>query len=156
SRLASLGRAPDELRTSTTWNLRTSAGVSFGGASLSIGDSNTEIDIVDFNGDGYPDIISAGVVHFNDGRGGFSDKSISDLGVDGAVREIVNRDVGVNAGAGKSFNLTDTDSETNKIIATNVSAGLDYGLSSSHLDLLDINGDGLPDQVRTDGDRVLV
>src|SRR5262245_2459726 len=165
SRLASVSGGlasdgPDQLRTASAWNLRVGAGATVRGvklgANVSIGDASTELDLVDFNGDGYPDVVSAGTVRFNDGRGAFSAAAVPGLGVDGSLRETVNRDVGANAGTGKSFNLTDGEGKTSKILATEVEAGLDYGLSSSRLDLVDVNGDGLPDQVRTDGDRVLV
>jgi RHS repeat-associated protein len=164
SRLATTSEMPaggglKDLRVATTWNVQLSVGaLSVLNFDANIGDSNTELDFIDLNGDGYPDSIASDGVRFNDGQGGFAPAAgVPGLGVDGALRQVVNRSAGVNAGGSANMiNLGGTSAETKKFLSLEFNAGIDYGLSQTEVDLVDLNGDGLPDQIRTDSGRVLV
>jgi RHS repeat-associated protein len=132
------------------------------GGSLATGDSTGQVDYLDVNGDLFPDAVGAGAIQYTDPGGGLG----GTRGVlpDGAVRRSTN--VSGNASAGSAARTISTgrghDSPPGHVTATNGEAGNDmpplgvggsFGGSSSdgEFDLLDVNGDDLPDRVYADG-----
>ena len=65
--------------------------------------------------------------------------------------------LGLSSG-GKLLTITDGQGAPTAVVSTSFNVGLNYGLSATHQDFADINGDGLPDHVRRTpaGDAVSV
>lgn len=141
------------------------------GASLSCGASDTQLDLVDLNGDGYPDQVSGGsdlttsidglsgcvglttlgfhpdgAVRLADGRGGFAG-SMSFSGLEAPVRRTADANVGLNFGLGINVPRKDGQGNTKSVVSTTPSVGSALSLSQTTTDLIDVNGDGLPDRV---------
>jgi RHS repeat-associated protein len=145
------------LRSSDTWNLDLKAQAAVIGADLNAGDSTTNLDFFDVNGDRLPDSVSLDQVQYNQGvvdpttgQGAFADRQPVAMGF-GDLRSTTNGSfrLGFDAGGvGHMINMANAKSKTSKHVDTSVvSASTDYGLSSTRTDFLDVNGDGLPDHV---------
>jgi RHS repeat-associated protein len=160
--------AVPRVATSTQISLTGSVDVGIGnvGGSIATGDSDGELDYLDLNGDRFPDIVGPGGVQYTDPTGqlGATRSSIPD----GAVRRSSN--VSGNAVAGSAARTISTGrgqaAPTGTATANDSQAGNDMpplGLGGSHgesssdarFDLVDINGDGLPDRVYADGRAAL-
>jgi RHS repeat-associated protein len=72
------------------------------GGSFGVGPSFGLVDFEDMNGDGYPDVVTPGTVHFTDQRGAFlaDDTAVGDLAV-------ANQDLTFSVSAGLSVDLAD-------------------------------------------------
>ena len=72
------------------------------GGSFGIGPSFGLVDYEDMNGDGYPDVITPGKIHYTNQRGGYltASTSVSDLAV-------INQDLTISASGGLSVQLVD-------------------------------------------------
>jgi RHS repeat-associated protein len=138
------------LRVGDTWNLDLQGNVPGVSAAGGGGDATTQVDFFDVNGDRFPDSVTRTGVAYNDGAGAFGARNLFDLGF-GDLRSTTNASLqaGVSVGAdGQSINETETDGTTRKL-STTVSLGgsVDYGVNSTRIDFVDVNGDGLPDHV---------
>jgi RHS repeat-associated protein len=149
------------LRVSDTWNLNLSANASNATAGLNGGDATTQVDFFDFNGDRFPDSITHGGIQLNngdrDGERRFLARQPVDLSIGGGSTEIRRiQNVSLQAGATVSsagsrqlINEVYGDGETKKISTTAALSGsADWGVSSTRIDFVDVNGDGLIDHVR--------
>ena len=147
---AGTGAGVSALRVSDTWNVDLQANATIISAAINDGDSTTDIDLLDLNGDRYPDSVSAGTVQYNDGVGAFTPRQNLDLGFDD-VRSTSNASMrlAVDLGSiGQLINMASSRSKTSRTVATAaVSGATDYGVSSTRVDFLDVNGDGLVDHV---------
>ena len=146
------GAGVQSLRVADTWNLDLGVQV-LGSVDVNAGDSTTDIDLVDLNGDRYPDSVTAGAVQYNDGVGAFTARTPIDMGLAeaGDLRSTTNASLrfGLSTNIGDALiNIADSGSKTKETVSTAaVSAAVDYGVSSTNVDLVDINGDGLLDHV---------
>jgi len=144
------GAGVNALRVSDTWNVDLQATVVGLNAGINAGDSTTDIDLLDLNGDRFPDSVTSGGVQFNDGVGAFTGRAPIDMGFDD-VRSTTNASLrfGIDLGViGQLINLANSRSKTAKHVSTSVaSASTDYGVSSTRVDFADVNGDGLLDHV---------
>ncbi|HEX3130666.1 MAG TPA: SpvB/TcaC N-terminal domain-containing protein, partial [Thermoanaerobaculia bacterium] len=124
-----------------------SVGVSAGvGLSLSAGSTDAQLDLLDINGDGYADQVSGEGVRFSNGRDGFGPlQALSGLG--GAVRSIDDATVGTTIGLGINYVKKNGSGKAQAALNTLPSVGSTVSLSQVRTDLLDVNGDGLPDRV---------
>jgi RHS repeat-associated protein len=152
------GAGVQSLRVADTWNFDLSANATVIEAGVNAGDSTTDIDLIDLNGDRYPDSVTAGGVQYNDGVGAFSQRMPIDMSfpqsespAGGDVRSTVNASLRLGLGfnfIGQLINLANSGSKTKEEVSTDVaSASTDYGVSSTRVDFIDMNGDGLPDRV---------
>jgi RHS repeat-associated protein len=116
------------------------------GLSLSLGESQTELDLLDLNGDRYPDQVSTSGVRFSDGRTGFG-PLVSFPGMGSAVRESEDGNVSASVGLGVVFARKDGKGKTNAVLSNLPSVGSAVSLTQAHQNLIDVNGDGLPDRV---------
>jgi RHS repeat-associated protein len=129
-------------------------GVSFDQGS---GTTRGEMELVDMNGDMAPDLVGINKVLVNNvvrGRQtGYAAnaRSLTFPFGDGAIRKVINksRRWGVGLGSIASQIVTKpAPGGDNKDAGSNLpSFGLTYGISKRVVDLIDINGDGLPDAV---------
>jgi RHS repeat-associated protein len=149
------------LRVSDTWNVNVTAGAGIISGGVNGGDSTGQVDFLDFNGDHFPDSITFGGVQYNDGVQSFSPRYGVDMKTEegtsneaNEIRRILNASVqaGITVGDSNSRQLINEAKgrgETKKVSATEaVSGSADYGVSSTRIDFVDVNGDGLPDHVR--------
>lgn len=136
-------------------------GFSFISGSESDGSSTGEIDFLDLNGDGFPDAIGAGKVFYSTPAGGVgSGPETPGLGgIRDSTNDAANLGVGGNPAAFFANSRGDVDSNAKGQAKENntssqmgaygfaVNASLGNGSSLGTTELLDVNGDNLPDQV---------
>ena len=133
-----------------------------------LGESYSERDFLDMNGDGFPDVVGQGEVQYTTMLGGLEDLNPVP-GLTGWVRESKNAamtaGIGGNvpnfrAGAkGTVGNTGKSSPKGNKTDSQMPTLGLSAGVAESASqvlsDLLDVNGDGLPDRIVECGDAEL-
>ncbi|MFE4618218.1 SpvB/TcaC N-terminal domain-containing protein [Streptomyces sp. NPDC056747] len=125
------------------------------------------VDYLDLNGDGYPDVVGAKEIQFSDMTGALG-ATRGTLG--GNVREADNVSGNVSLSAGSetatiasALGMAAPDAGTSANTATTgavqpslgIGGSLGGGESDARVDLIDINGDGLPDKVFGNGDAQL-
>ena len=99
------------------------------------------------NGDRYPDAVTSAGILFNTGSG--FETSLTQVPLPlGQIRSIRHRSVSLGGSADSLMNLTDGAGDSAGFVGGSI--GLSYGKSVTDTDLLDINGDGLPDRVQAD------
>ena len=158
------GTAVPRLSRSEQISLTGSVGGSVGslGGSIATGDSTGQVDFIDMNGDQFPDVVGADGIQYTDPTGGLGGTHGSMP--DGAVRQSSNISGSASAGSaartistGRGYASPPGTAASNTANAGNdmppLAAGGSIGGSSSqaNFDLLDINGDDLPDRVYADG-----
>jgi RHS repeat-associated protein len=149
ARLRQSGGASDieDLRSAETWNVEFDVQVGPVDAAYNTGATTTDLDFLDFNGDRYPDSVTSNGVVFNTGAG-FAAKEPIAFGFD-ELRRVEHRSARAGVGVERSLiNQTDSMGRSKSLLSTGFNVGVDYGFSASHVDLADVNGDGLPDHVR--------
>ncbi|HEX6863327.1 MAG TPA: hypothetical protein VF414_10955, partial [Thermoanaerobaculia bacterium] len=129
-----------------------SAGVSLG---VNFGDSLSEIDLLDMNGDRYPDQVSGDGVRFSNGRSGFGGLETMP-GLSTAVRGSENSNISATIGLGTIFSKASGNGKVASVASTLPSIGTSVSVSQTRFDLLDVNGDGLPDRVAMGSDATFV
>ena len=149
-----------------------SAGAFNVSGSFSNGESSMESDFLDLNGDRYPDIVSGKAVQFSNPRGGLNggvpyavqiqksnnhQKGVSFSGSPGGSTSTVSyvRQGGLNSGTGANAGGAATAANDSKL-SVGLSIGVEIPLHNDSGDetqntLMDMNGDGLPDQVAANG-----
>ena len=151
SRLSNTTGGINTLRHAGTWNFDLSAQVVVAGVGVNQGRTRSDQDFFDLNGDRYPDSISAdGAVRYGDGTGRFKwvDQN-NDIKSLESLRRVDHGTLRANLGLDTQLiNDTAADGTVRKMITTGFAIGTDYGLSSTNIDWIDVNGDGLPDAVR--------
>lgn len=141
------------LRLADTWNFVLAGNVAIAGISYSMGDTVTDLDLLDMNGDRLPDSVYPDGVRYNDAGQGFSPKQPLPLG---EIRRVEHRNGAGSVGYQKELlNKTNSKGKTEALLQTGFTAGVDYGQSATHVDLVDINGDGLPDRLHQGGEASL-
>ncbi|WP_233621812.1 SpvB/TcaC N-terminal domain-containing protein [Amycolatopsis sp. WAC 04182] len=125
------------------------------------------VDYVDLNGDRFPDVVGAKEIQFTDGNGGLGARR-GTLG--GNVREsdTLSGNVSYSAGSesatlASAQGLAAPEAASSNNTATSgpvqpalgIGGSLGGGESDTRVDLIDINGDGLPDKVFANGDAQL-
>ncbi|WP_414939011.1 SpvB/TcaC N-terminal domain-containing protein [Amycolatopsis sp. cmx-11-51] len=145
----------------------TTLGVGPVSGSLAGGITAGGVDFLDLNGDRFPDVVGSDGIQYSDMAGGLGGTRGE---LDGPVRDSNSIAVSVAASAGSPAHTKGTargtDAPTAEIGAATARAGLEMpalglggsiggGESAARLELLDVNGDGLPDKVYADGDVAL-
>jgi RHS repeat-associated protein len=161
-------RVADSSQISTTFGASL-PGVPIGaGASLARGGSEGQVDFIDLNGDSFPDVVGSAGIQYSDMTGGLG----STRGTLGAanVRESDSRafTASANAGSpartsangrGQSAPSADRSANTaqngSEMPSLGIGGSTGGGESDSKFDLLDINGDNLPDRVYENGTAAL-
>ena len=145
-----------------------SLGVSVVGGSVSFGQHRGNIDYFDMNGDSFPDIVGDGRIHYTTMTGGLEPNNTAVPFMTGNVRE--GDSIGFTVGVGgnptiyKSKGDGTTDSKNKKgptlngrgTLKANLGISGGYGTSTQADDIIDMNGDSLPDLVRVDGGNLKV
>ncbi|MGW0570348.1 SpvB/TcaC N-terminal domain-containing protein [Streptomyces tauricus] len=141
-------------------------GVGTVGGSVAFGTSQGVLDYLDMNGDSYPDVVGSAGVQYTEPTGVLGDTKGNVPG--GAVRESDNVTGNANAGsaartlttgrghaAPPATGTANTATSGNDMPPLGVGGNLGSGKSDGRFDLLDINGDQLPDRVFEDGRAAL-
>ncbi|HEX6682415.1 MAG TPA: SpvB/TcaC N-terminal domain-containing protein, partial [Candidatus Limnocylindrales bacterium] len=146
-------------------------GVSFVSGSVSTGSTTSQVDYLDMNGDRFPDIVGRDRVQFTTATGGLenANRVVPGLGTPrDTTADAFNVGVGGNPAAFFSSGRSDVDTDgTNPRRTSNtgsqmvplgltLQAGLGAGTSDPQHDLIDVNGDGLPDRVSGGGSSLTV
>ncbi|NJO55353.1 MAG: RHS repeat protein [Rhodospirillales bacterium] len=156
----SFGGARGVVKTGSSRNRAGAISILSFGPGRSEGTGASDIDFFDFNGDQYPDVIGAGSVQATLPNGALGGRI--GVGVFPKVRQNETVTRNLNLGATTSapretaglFGL-DNKSEMGPFnIGVGVAAS--DGTSTAQWDLLDVNGDGLPDYVQPSGDGLAV
>ncbi|HVR07482.1 MAG TPA: toxin TcdB middle/N-terminal domain-containing protein, partial [Thermoanaerobaculia bacterium] len=113
---------------------------------VSLADNQTEVDLLDMNGDRYPDQVTGSGVRFSNGRDGFGDLQPFP-GLNSAVRLTKDANVTTGIGLGTTFSKKSGGGKPKGVVSTMPSVGSTVALSQTRYDLIDVNGDGLPDLV---------
>src|SRR5262249_24371734 len=132
------------------------------GGSVSVGTSTGVLDYLDMNGDGFPDVVGSAGIQYTDPTGGLG--STEGSTPDGSVRASDNLAGNPSAGSAARTIVTGLGNAgpTGKRASTTADAGNDMpplGVSGeaggsdsdTQFDLIDINGDGLPDRAYDNG-----
>ena len=147
------------LRVADTWNLDLQAHFNNIGGGANGGDSTTQVDFFDINGDRFPDSITNGGVQYNsgpgpnNGPGSFGARTpvpTMSFGSDNPdLRKTLNVSLQAAAGANrKLINESNGEGETKRVTASaSLDGSFDYGVNSTRIDFADVNGDGLVDHV---------
>ena len=118
---------------------------------VNIGGAASRIDMIDMNGDRYPDAVVKDGTLLNTGSGWASAKTTNLALPYGDIRSISHFNYHFGASASGTQNLTDAKgNSTGFNISGGLGGGFSYGQSLTHTSLLDINGDGLPDHIAGD------
>lgn len=154
-------------RRGATEQISTTIGVGPLGGSLATGDAESTVDFFDLNGDRYPDVVGSGGVQYSDMTGGLGATRGS---VGGSVRETDSKAFTVSASAGAPARTSGTARGTDvpagrgtantsragsEMPSLGIGGNLGGGESETKHDLIDINGDALPDKVYANGDAAL-
>jgi RHS repeat-associated protein len=139
------GGGPDLIRKTygNTAAVEASLGLGF---ALATGTTDTQLDLLDMNGDRYPDEVMEGAVRFSDGHGGFG-PSISIPRFSDSLRHAADGNFSTNIGVGVNFTKKDGQGNAKAVVSTMPSVGATTALSQGRTDLVDVNGDGLPDRL---------
>jgi hypothetical protein len=136
------------------------------GGSIATGDSTGEVDFLDLNGDLFPDVVGAGGIQYTDPSGALG--GTRGTLPDGAVRRTSNQAGNASAGSaartistGRGYSSPPGHSQANTAEAGNDLPPLGVGgtiggsQSDTGFDLLDVNGDALPDRIYQNGQVAL-
>ncbi|WP_437523831.1 SpvB/TcaC N-terminal domain-containing protein [Sorangium sp. So ce726] len=142
------------LRSTATWNAEISANLGPLGAGYSFGSTTSDLDLIDINGDRLPDSVTREGAVLNTGRG-FGQRDSWSLPE--ALRRIEHRAIRLEGGASvtvdseiQTISKTTSEGRFEGYLHTQFRLGTSYGLSATHVDLVDVNGDGLVDQMTQD------
>ncbi|HEY0734504.1 MAG TPA: SpvB/TcaC N-terminal domain-containing protein, partial [Herpetosiphonaceae bacterium] len=156
-------------RLSRTRQTTIGGGMSFLSGSRSDGRSGSELDYLDLNGDRFPDIVANGRAQFTTPTGGLetenralpglglprdSDESANNKGIGGNPAHFkgdARGEVNTSGQASPRGNTTGS-----QMVPLGFGGSLGAGESDAETDLLDVNGDGLPDRVTQNGDTLMV
>ncbi len=159
-------RAPDKV--SHASQTAVGGGISFLSGSADSGSTTSDVDYLDMNGSGFPAVVSGGHVQYPDQTGALAANSVAVPGLgDPRSTDASSANVGVggspahfsanaqakvdNAGHAPSDNTTGS-----QMVQLGLSGSLGRGDSHPQTDLVDVNGDGLPDKVSRDGGGISV
>lgn len=148
----------DLSRTKTHQNKK-SLGIGPLGASYNEGPSDTQISLIDLNGDRYPDQVSETQVVFNNGHGGYDAAANPlNIGVQGfdTIQTSYSKTAGLSYAIGHIFPDVKSNGIIKGIKSLGPNIGTNYGSSRTKVEFMDINGDGLPDRVYRDGTQISV
>ena len=145
-------------------------GVSFLSGSISNGGTTSDVDYLDLNGDHFPDIVGNGRVQYTTPTGALEAGNRVVPGLGGGPRDGPASALNVGVGGSPASFTADGRAQVDasghappkgnttgsQMTDLGLSGGLGKGTSDPDHDLLDVNGDGLPDRVSRDGSQIMV
>ena len=150
----------------TSHNTQIAVGGGIGPASFSatpFGQSDGDMDFLDLNGDGFPDVVGNGNVQYTLADGGLEAASHAVAGM-GGLRRSLNFAEGIGVAGNPASSKSNAKGRVgasghgspkgngsgNQMSTLGLSGDLGLGQSDVTAELMDINGDGLPDRVYHD------
>jgi RHS repeat-associated protein len=123
--------------------------------SLSGTDSLGKVEFMDINGDRFTDSIAGNTILLNNGTNGFESKSNEmsfapshDGGQSDADPRVVrSTQISGGIGVGAPIPGLNADGTSEAIGSISLFTGVGYGFTTTKVDMVDVNGDGLPDHV---------
>jgi RHS repeat-associated protein len=165
------GAGASFIRKSTNSSAGANVSIGFSG-SFSIGETKTDIEWADMNGDRYPDMLrssGSGIeVAYNLGGKGFTGFSLYGGSLPGMpIRQMNDSSLSAQAGSGPLIQFITASGQpkgsknekagTAKVTPfAGLSGGFSFGQSKTKANLMDINGDGLPDYIRKEGNTIYI
>src|SRR4029079_16973044 len=147
------GAGPEVVRKSYGNTVGVDLGAVVTNESLTSGVNVSQVDLLDMNGDLYPDQVATGQVGFSNGHGGFAKlEQIPNLDPEFRRVQDGNCSAGVPIGLGITYNKTTSRCRTKDVVTTMPSVASTISLSQARVDLIDVNGDGLVDRVSMTSD----
>lgn len=158
-------------RLSRATQLAEALGVSVASISNSDGTSRGVVDYLDMNGDSFPDVVGHGAIQYTTPRGTLgsgigcragtaigtlregTSKAVSG-GIGGTVADHAFNAKGRGAGTGTS--PASGAGNSTQMVSLGFSVSGNVSKADSDSDLLDVNGDGLPDRVYSEGGTLMV
>ncbi|MDY6841621.1 MAG: SpvB/TcaC N-terminal domain-containing protein, partial [Pseudomonadota bacterium] len=141
---------------------RTLGGSAFGasgGAGETKGETRTLVDFLDMNGDRYPDIVGESLIQYTRANGGLNASSVHPEGLGGIPRLSKTQATSFNAGG--SVGSSESQKErifggmtiiyVNSPPSVGITGNLGESMDQEQVGWTDINGDGLPDRIFSDG-----
>ncbi|WP_394368712.1 RHS repeat domain-containing protein [Bacteroides finegoldii] len=119
------------------------------------GNATTDVTMMDMNGDGYPDIVAGGVVQYTNSQGGISGEKSQKLEKISSENSSSSKGYGGNPVASVSSIVklikhspqTAANSQTKWQAQFSLSGSGSYNKDEAAVQFIDMNGDGLPDQI---------
>ena len=119
------------------------------------GNATTDVTMMDMNGDGYPDIVAGGVVQYTNSQGGISGEKSQELEKISSENSSSSKGYGGNPVASVSSIVklikhspqTAANSQTKWQAQFSLSGSGSYNKDEAAVQFIDMNGDGLPDQI---------
>lgn len=119
------------------------------------GNATTDVTMMDMNGDGYPDIVAGGVVQYTNSQGGISGEKSQKLEKISSENSSSSKGYGGNPVASvssivkliKQSPQTAANSQTKWQAQFRLSGSGSYNKDEAAVQFIDMNGDGLPDQI---------
>jgi len=139
------------LRLTSSTNFDTTLTIQPLSGGVNVGTAASRIDLIDMNGDRYPDAVAKDGTLFNTGTG-FETSATNGMALPfGDLRSLSHYNYHIGAAATGTQNFTDAQGRSAGYnISGGLGGGFSYGQSVTATDLVDINGDGLPDHVKGD------
>lgn len=142
------GAGPGVVRKSYGKTIGVDLGAVVTNESLTSGDNVSQIDLLDMNGDLYPDQLAKDRVGFSNGHGGFARlEQIPNLDPEFRRMRDGNFSAGITIGLGVTYSKKNSRGKTKNVVTTMPSVASTTSLSQARVDLVDVNGDGLVDRV---------
>jgi len=119
------------------------------GVGFTEGETGSLVDVVDMNGDQLPDSVVPNGIRYNNGQD--FDATVTTAGKlpYGKLRHVRHNTRTDTLGAANTTQVaTSADGKSTGYVSYGLGVGNTYGMSSTDVDTLDINGDGLPDQIK--------
>ena len=144
--------------TSTSTVVQTGAiGITFNSAT---GSSTTNSTMMDFNGDGYPDILAGGVIQYTNTQGGISGEKFQIGTIKSGNKSktwslgsapVASASLTIYHAASSQNNSNNKKSSDQSKANVSISAGIPINEDWSEESFADVNGDGLVDRISNDG-----
>ena len=144
--------------TSTSTVVQTGAiGITFNSAT---GSSTTNSTMMDFNGDGYPDILAGGVIQYTNTQGGISGEKFQIGTIKSGNKSktwslgsapVASASLTIYHAASSQNNSNNKKSSDQGKANVSISAGIPINEDWSEESFADVNGDGLVDRISNDG-----
>lgn len=147
-------------RISRSRNTAVGGGAGPASFSKSNGESSGLLDFLDMNGDGFPDVVSPEIIQYTSPLGVLYDvravpsrelritsSDSSTFGIGGNISGVVATARGLMGGGAEKTGGGSASTQQMQPVGFALSVGASEGDASSEADLMDVNGDGLPDRV---------
>lgn len=164
--------APEKITSASADSWSASLSVSFASnqltlpsTSISNSTSQKDVEVMDMNGDRYPDMLNDSIIQYTNSLGELSESHRSNEGIYRSESNLKGQTLGGgfvvarhgNAQLSKTFTRNDATSQNSNYVpgdaslSVGIQGNFGFGDDKVSSTIIDINGDGLPDRVSSDG-----